>query len=334
MIKNFSKYLLMISFLVIVLPLISWGQGIIDTNSLQISINPQNPEPGQIVKITINSFSFDINRSKNTFYIDGVKKKTEIGLKEFSVEAGKNGQKTTIKATAETTQGSVKEIEISFTPAVVDLIYEFLSYTPPFYKGKALNPNQGIVLVTAMPELIKISGVKIPAQDIIYSWKRNGKIDQNVSGLGKNTLFFQGTVPIRDSLVEVMASSLDNSVFASKQINITNDDPKIIFYEDSPIYGIMFNKAISGNVRMLADEFKVKVFPYFMSVGYAQSPDLSYKWSINSRISENLDEDKSAMVFRQEGIGSGLANISLKIENTLRIFQFSENNFVINFEKQ
>jgi hypothetical protein len=185
-----------------------------------------------------------------------------------------------------------------------------------------------------MPELIKISGVKIPAQDIIYSWKRNGKIDQNVSGLGKNTLFFQGTVPIRDSLVEVMASSLDNSVFASKQINITNDDPKIIFYEDSPIYGIMFNKAISGNVRMLADEFKVKVFPYFMSVGYAQSPDLSYKWSINSRISENLDEDKSAMVFRQEGIGSGLANISLKIENTLRIFQFSENNFVINFEKQ
>jgi hypothetical protein len=334
MIKNFSKYLLMISFLVIVLPLISWGQGIIDTNSLQISINPQNPEPGQIVKITINSFSFDINRSKNTFYIDGVKKKTEIGLKEFSVEAGKNGQKTTIKATAETTQGSVKEIEISFTPAVVDLIYEFLSYTPPFYKGKALNPNQGIVLVTAMPELIKISGVKIPAQDIIYSWKRNGKIDQNVSGLGKNTLFFQGTVPIRDSLVEVMASSLDNSVFASKQINITNDDPKIIFYEDSPIYGIMFNKAISGNVRMLADEFKVKVFPYFMSVGYAQSPDLNYKWSINNKVSENLDEDKSAMVFRQEGIGSGLANISLKIENTLRIFQFSENNFVINFEKQ
>ena len=332
MIKNSSKFLLTLSLL-FVLPLISLGQSVDNTNSLQISISPANPEPKQLVKINVNSFIFDINRSKNTFYIDGIKKREEIGLKEFTLEAGKGGQKTTIRVTAETAQNGIKEAEISFIPNFVDLIYESLSYTPPFYKGKTLNPNQGIVLVTAIPELIKSSGIKVPTQDIIYSWKKNGKVDQNASGIGKNTYIFQGSIPIRDSLIEVNASSLEGDIYAYKKVNITNDSPKIIFYEDSPIYGIMFNRAIGKTVRMFADEFKVKAFPYFMSVGYTQTPDLNYKWVINGNSSENLDTDKSAMIFRQSGEGSGTANIDLKIENIPRIFQFSDNSFTINFEK-
>jgi hypothetical protein len=208
-----------------------------------------------------------------------------------------------------------------------------LSYTPPFYKGKSANPNQGVVLVVAIPELISVSGEKIPTQNIIYSWKKNNMVQQSDSGIGKNVFMFSGTIPIRDVNIEVNASSIDGNIHASKKVTITNISPKIIFYEDSPIYGIMFNRAINKTVRMLSDEFKVKSFPYFMSVGYAQSPDLNYSWVINNKSSENLDTDKTAMIFRNTSGGSGIATVDLKVENISRIFQFANNSFVINFEK-
>jgi hypothetical protein len=333
-IKKIFGYLLIMTFLVIIYPLFSFGQ----TNSplaglIEMTISPENPEPLQMVNATLQSFSYDLDRSKITWLVDGVEKKTDIGLKQFSTLAGKNGQKTTIKARVQTADGS-KEAEISFIPSVVDLIYESRSYTPPFYKGRALNPKQGLVVVTAIPELLKSTGEKILVQNIIYSWKRNGEAQQSASGIAKNTFTFSGSVPVRDNSIEVTVSSLVGNITASKQINISNVEPKIVFYEDSPVYGIMFNKAIINTVKLTSDEFKVKTSPYFMSVGYTQSPDLNYKWMLNDKEIENLTEDKTAMVFRQENSGAGTASVGLTVENISKIFQQGKNSFLINFEKQ
>lgn len=336
--NNFSiSQIIAVSFFVFCV-LFSFGQIVMAQNHtvgnfLEIAINPANPKPLEKVLVEIQSFSYDLDRSKISWLVNGQVKKTEMGLKKFDVLAGKNGEKTTIKASVETPQDGLREIEISFTPSVIDLIYESLSYTPPFYKGRSLNPNQGVVLVTAVPEIINSRGVKIPAQDLIYNWKKDGLVMQSDSGIGKNTFVFSGTIPIKDAVIEVNASSVEESISASQRITISNVSPKIVFYEENPVYGIMFNKAIKNTVNMTADEFQVKAFPYYMSVGYTKSPDLNYKWSINGNSVPNLDTDKSAMLFRQENSGSGTAIISLKIENTNRIFQFIENAFSINFEK-
>ena len=227
----------------------------------------------------------------------------------------------------ETPNDGVKEIEAFFIPSLVDLIYESLSYTPPFYKGKALNPNQGVVLVTAIPELIKDNGEKELAQNIIYSWKKDGSVEQDASGIGKNVFVF------RDVSIEVTASSLDGNIYASKKINITNISPKIIFYENSPVYGIMLNKAITNTVKMLSDEFSVIAVPYFFSVGYATTPDLTYDWSMNGNAVGNQDP-KNSFTTRIDKVGAGTADIGLKISNTVRIFQFINSNYGINFSKQ
>lgn len=331
--QKFYSCLLNLVLLLSILPCFSFGQGIIGGNYLGMTMVPENPEPFQLVKITLNSPSYDLNRSKITWLIDGVAKKTEIGLKEFNTKTGKNGQKTVVKAIVETPQDGIKEIEAFFIPSVVDLIYESQSYTPPFYKGKALNPAQGIVRVIAIPELIKSTGEKIPAEQVVYTWKRNGKVDQSSSGVGKNTLTFNGTIPIRDSLVEVIASSLSGDIYTAKQINITTADPKIIFYENSPVYGFMSNKAIKAGVKMLADEFSVTAAPYFFSASYATSPDLDYTWTLNDQIVPT-QEPKNYFTTRVEKAGSGTANIGLKITNNNRIFQSGSNNYLINFSKE
>ena len=258
------NYLLIISLVIIITPFFSFGQSTSNGNFLEISIIPKNPEPFQTVKTTIKSSLYDLDRSKITWLVDGLEKKTEIGLKEYNTLAGKNGQKTIVKAIVELSDGT-KEIETSFTPSLVDLIFESLSYTPPFYKGRALNPSQGSVIVTAIPELVKSNGEKELAQNIFYSWKKDGTPQLPSSGMGKNVLTFTGTVPVRDTIIEVSVSSLDKNLSASKQITIINVDPKIIFYENSPIYGIMLNKGIKGVINMLTDEFSVIAVPYFFN---------------------------------------------------------------------
>jgi hypothetical protein len=336
MIMKIINNLIIISLLFIVSPLISNAQIADiapDAGGLEMTMSPENPEPFQTVKISLISYSYDLDRSKITWSVDGVVKKTEMGLKNFNTQAGKNGQKTIIKAQVETPQDGTKEIEAFFIPSVVDLVYESLSYTPPFYKGRAMNPNQGVVLVTAIPELIKSTGEKIPAQNVIYNWKKDGSVQQDASGIGKNVFIYSGTVPIRDVVIEVVASSLDGEIYASKRINITNTSPKIVFYENSPVYGIMMNKAIKNTVNMLIDEFSVLAVPYFFSVGYAATPDLKYDWTMNGNTVGNQDP-KNSFTTRLEKSGSGTANIGLKISNSVRIFQFVENNYNINFSKE
>jgi hypothetical protein len=326
------RYLFLI-IAIFVFPLLSWGQTI-NKDLLILSVNPPNPRPLEKVEINLISYSLDINKTKNTWFINDQFQKTDYGLKDFFITTGKNGETTKVRVQAEIIGGDTYEGEMSFTVSDTDLIYEFLSYTPPFYKGKTLNPNEGLVIVTAIPELIDSSGQKIPNDKLVFSWKRNDKVEQDANGVGKNFFIFSGTIPVRDSLIEVNISSLDDKITSSKTIKINNDKPKIVFYEDSPIYGIMFNKAIKSGVRMFTDEFKVRAIPYFTTVGYTNSPDLNYKWSLNGNSISNLtDEDKNVMIFRQESEGSGSATVGLKVENNSRIFQFTENSFSLNFEK-
>jgi hypothetical protein len=300
---------------------------------VNISISPKNPSPNEQIKVSVQGLSLDLNRAKITWLVNDIEKKTETGLKDYYLKTGIAGQTTKVSVKLEMSDGTIINKSLSFIPAGIDILYEAISYAPPFYKGKVLNPRQGTVVVAAFPEIFDQAGRKLSTKDLVFSWKKNDIVLMNASGLGKNYISFSGTIPVRDTKIEVSASSIDQKMTATNSIIISNTLPKIIFYEDSPVYGIMFNKAISSNVRMLADEFKVKAFPYFMSVGYTQSPDLNYKWSINGKSSENLDTDKTAMIFRQESEGSGTANIDLKIESLSRIFQFNNNGFTINFEK-
>lgn len=219
------------------------------------------------------------------------------------------------------------------TKAEVDLVFEALSYTPPFYQGKALHVAQGTVVVVAIPNFFDQAGRKINSADLNFTWRKDGLVVGNASGVGRDYLNFTGTIPTRDANIAVSVSSRDGSLTANSSVLIKNISPKIIFYENSLIYGLMLNKAITGPVRMLTDEFSVWTVPYYFSIGYADTPDLKYTWTLNGS-TVPTQEIKNVFTVRQEQEGAGIANIGVKIENIARIFQYANNNFTINFEKR
>jgi len=333
--KKISFKLLFLLSLLFIIPFFAANAQINSANNvnMSISISPQNPSPGDQVTVSLQSFSVDLNRSVITWSVNGVEKRTELGLKNYFVQAGTAGKTMTVSAQIETADNGTINKEVTFIPAGVDLLFEVLSYVPPFYKGKAMNVNQGTVVVVAFPEIYSQGGKKFSTKELVYSWKKDGVVAANVSGVGKNYFTFSGTIPVRDAEIEVTVSSLDQSITANKSITITAGSPKIIFYENSPVYGIMTNRAIKNTVQMLTDEFSIIAVPYFFSVGYATPADLDYVWTLNGKTVGN-QEPKNAFTVRQENPGAGTASISLKINNTNRIFQFSNNSYSINFQKQ
>jgi hypothetical protein len=332
--KIFSLKIFCFLLILIAIPFFSIQAQVTSANNtnLSIAISPENPTPGSQVTVTLQSYSLDLDRAQITWSVNGAEKQTDIGLKSYYLQAGTAGTPVTVSAKIEVKETLLNK-EITFTPAGIDILFEAVSYVPPFYKGKAMNTNQGTIVVVAFPEVFDQNGNKFPTNDLVYNWKKDDIVLQDVSGLGKNYFTYSGTVPIRDSKIEVTASSIDRSMTANSSITITTGSPKIVFYENNPIYGIMTNKAIKNTVQMLSDEFSVIAMPYFFSAGYDVSPNLDYEWTFNGQAVENQDP-KNSFTVRQEAKGSGSAGIGLKVSNNSRIFQFTNNNFVINFQKQ
>jgi hypothetical protein len=323
---------LLLSTLFVILPLFSGAQVDNENTSLSILISPANPRPQENVNLKLQSFSFDLNRSTITWVIDGIERQTGPGLKEFNFQAGRAGQPVSVGVIVETQTGQIFSRQTNFTPAGVDLIFEAVSYTPPFYKGRAMNINQGLIVVAAFPEIFDEMGRKFNTNELIFTWKKDGVVMGSDSGVAKNYFTYNGSVPVRDVEIEVLVSARNQNISAGRSVLIERGSPKIVFYENSPIYGLMTNRAIKGAVQMLSDEFTFVAVPYFYSVGYAGSPDLEYSWSLDRRsvVSQN---PINKFTVRQESPGSGTARIGLSIKNLARIFQFGDSEFVINFQR-
>lgn len=323
-------FIYLIINILIIVPFISFSQTIDNDSYLDLTFLPNNPEPFSEIKINLKSYIYDLNRSKITWFINGIEKKSGIGQTDFDLKLGPNNEKSSIRVMADIPNKGLKTTSITIIPSTVDLIYESLSYTPPFYKGKSLYTSKNTTLITAIPDLRKSDGTKIPDKNIIYTWKKDGQKQNSASGYGKNTFLFDNPFPFRDFNIEVEASSFDGNIKAIGKLKIYNDKNQIIFYENNPIYGLMTNKALNKDLFLSTNEISISAIPFFFSVSEAKSIDLNYLWSINGSRIEN-QEFKDTLTTRIEKAGFGTANINLKIENLKNTLQNTEQNLLLKY---
>lgn len=303
-----------------------------NTSNLYISISPSNPRPGQTTTLTVGSNIQKLDGASISWFLNDILKLEGLGEKKFTFDTNKNGNKDTVKAVV--IIGDYKEtVSREILPTEVDIIVENDSYTMPFYKGRSYFAPQGTTKIIAIPNIIK-DGVRVPEKDLLFKWKNDNKVLLSSSGAGKNVLSITGSIPIKDIDVDVEVSTADGSIKANRNVYFSTTDAIIFFYENSPSYGLLFNKAISGNYDLQdKEEIIIDAFPFGFAVKDENSSDLKYKWSINNT-SVSLDEKPNKMVLRQTGTGAGIANVALKIENIKRIFQFNNSGFIIQFGKQ
>lgn len=302
--------------------------------NLSIEIIPENPRPNSAVTITIESFFTDLNRATIIWKVNGKTEKTGVGEKKLSFATGPSGTTSTIEISIATLEGQKFSKTLSFRPAEVDLIFEPKTYTPPFYRGKALYSHRAEVVVTAIPYITDTKGNLVETKKLVYMWKYNDKLVGSASGYGKNSYTFTNASYLRaETAISVEVTPLDESTGASARINLEPRGPEAVLYEKDPLYGLRFEKALLGSFAIRGAEISLEAIPYFFSAEKRGGEGLTYGWLQNGA---TIAGGKSTLTLRapqKEEKEGGRADISVLVGNTIKQIQSASANLSVNFGK-
>lgn len=330
---KFFKIILVVGILI--LPAISFAQFNFNvdmpyalTNELNVEVVPTYPKPNEQVWMYLTMYTEDLNSSDITWYKDGKNVLSGKGEVKYSFQTGSVGEETKIEIKIKLLNGTSFSKSFTLNPAGVDIVWEANSYVPPFYKGKALHPRQGSLKMVAMPEFV-INGKRIAPEKLIYKWSNGVNVYESQSGYGKNVVTLNGSLLGGQENIEVLVTDPVNNLVAQSFVDIDPVDPEIVFYENNPYYGHIFDLAIASSFDLKTDEVQVLAAPfYFTKESYGL---LQYVWRLNNQSIPDLSESRTAIFRKPEG-ESGSSVISLRMENSNRILQQAESNLTMSFK--
>lgn len=302
------------------------------SNPLTITVLPEAPRADEPVAIGVQSFSFDIQRSLVTWSVDGKEVSSGVGQTEFALSAGPLGTtKIVTIAVTVPNMGTFSDIVV-IRPADVALVWEADTYTPPFYRGKALHSYNGSFKVVAIPELYSTTRTRLDPAGLIYTWRKNGEIQPQASGYGKSTFTTSQTSYLREGeSISVEVSAPNDSLVATANILVIPTVPRLVFYEDSPLYGVIYEKALTGRVALKNEEITVSAEPFFFSVPSALSGILSYDWKLNNEALTDLSGQR-AITLRKTTGATGSAVLSLTSQSSAKVLQGGRSALTIVYE--
>lgn len=297
--------------------------------AITITASPKYPSPGDFVNLTASSFSFDLDRSEITWTANGETIGQGPGMKEAVIVAGALGSGADIVVSA-TGQNGSSTGEAHIRPTEIDLLWESDSYTPPFYRGRAL-PSAGTNLrIEAIPRLKLGSGELVPEQNIIYTWRRNGSIVQLASGRGRSSLILPAPVLFGTDTITLTVETLDGQLTGEKKIIVNSLEPFLALYQDHPLFGIPYHQALSGQNDISDSEMTFAAVPYFAQIENPDNYELEYSWRVNGReIPTDLNRP-SELTVNAEG-SSGFALIELVLTQANNLIMRSSGKWGIQF---
>jgi len=328
MIKNF-----LILILGLMLALSASAQGVIDDeldtleseeatkaqalSSASLDFTPRIPNPSEEFTVQVRDFSININSAQIVWYVNGSELERGIGLTQITTTAGETGERTTIRAVITPVSGEVREATGSITTAGVDLLWNANTFTPPFYKGKALYSPQATITIAAIPQFPNGN------TNLVYTWRQNNRILGSESGFGKNSITLTGSILNEPISVSVEVSNQDQTIQATDSIAINPQGIDVILYEESPLYGTVYERALSGGYNLSSPEITVRAVPYNISLG-----NITYGWTVNNT---ETNQTGSTITLRNEQGIAGSSRIGVLVENVQKLLQQTSKEIIINF---
>ena len=304
------------------------------SNRIDVQASPETPGPFEQVALELSGYGIDIDRLHTSWYVNDKLELAGIGKKKFSFTTKGVGSSSTVRVLVRSGTAGVITKTLVFSPTEVDLLWEAIgSYTPAFYRGKALATPEATIAVIAIPNMTAAGASALGIKDVVYKWKRNFSYADfyDQSGYGSNYVFFKKDPGKKTDTITVEASSLDNKLRALKNINLPSYDPKVIFYEHHPLEGIRYEHAVGTTFTMQNKEVLISAEPYFFSIKDKDGGSVSYEWLLdNKQVTDTESDKKSELALRTEG-GSGKALVLLRVKHTTKILQFLEQSFTVNF---
>lgn len=299
---------------------------------ISLKVSPQVPEPGKPVVLTVNAYGTDISKAKITWKTDG---KVVLGpgvATSLTLTMGTIGDAVTVEVIVEPFNGPAVNKKVTLIPGEVDLIWEAEGYNPPFYKGKIFYGPEKNVKVVAIPNIYDTSGKKVNPLNLDFKWSKNNEIEGSVSGAGKNYWPFKGWILLKSIEVGVTVGS-EGKVRGQSSFNLPSFFPEVRMYENSGIYGILFNRSLLGTSELKDTEQTVEVYPFSFGIQNRTDPAFRVTWQMNRK---NIfsTEGKSKITVRNTENESGEAELGVKAQNINYTFDESAGRFTLKFSKK
>lgn len=293
-------------------------------DEISVDVIPALPAPGENTTISLSSFTANLDGAKITWTVNGTVKLSSFGAKKYSLTAGKVGITTKIVISIILPTGEKVEKTIVIQPAEADLLWQAVdSYTPPFYKGRALPASEALIKVVAIPN------IKNQNASLVYNWKKNYQVAQAESGFGKNAYSFRVSYLNKNEKIGVVISAPDGTYAANKEVTIIPVATQILFYRTKPLEGPKYNHALEGTFLLTDTETTLLAEPYYFSPDNKESSQLKYTWKLNNTVIR-MTGKQSELVVRKGDNTNGVAKIDVAIESIPKLFQLNNTSLMIN----
>lgn len=313
----------------------SLAQSLPGISSVDLLVSPRSPRPYDTVRLEVRSFSADLDRSTISWYVNGALEQSGIGERVFETRVSKAGDATRVEARVAPSTGSPVIRSITLRPASVDILWHAHTYTPPFYRGKALPASRGLIVFTAIPNLVNSRGIASDPSNIIYTWQQSGITLGGASGYGRKQVVLEGeAVSLQPMNVSVIATSFNETLEAADSVQLRVKSPQIVFYEKHPLEGIRYEKAFGSSFSLAKEEISLRAEPYFFSLDDVANGLLEYTWKVGGKTVELSDEIKNEIVLRKDSSLSGDVDVSLVVvnDNFEKVLQEAGNSFRVNLK--
>ncbi len=298
---------------------------------LKVDVYPKIPGAFESVSISVQSFATDLNRADISWYVNDQLVTKSIGARSFTFTTGDVGSQNNVEMFARTVEGNTIIQSFSFRPSNVDLIWEALTYTPPFYKGRALYTHGAQVKVVAIPDL-RVNNTPLNPDTLIYEWQVNRKNIPSASGFGKKTYVVQKADTVNGPMnIGVTVSDRNGDLVAKKEIALTPTQGEIIFYSFDPLLKTRYETALSGTFNFNTPEVTLVASPYFFPTQSRKDPDLQYQWNLNGTLLYPQTNDLSSLAFRPPADVQGTSNLILTVSHPNSIFAQARKSLIFNF---
>ncbi len=293
---------------------------------LEIGVSPEHPVPGNTVTLTVSDPAQETGTTAYMWLVNGATVDQGVDHTSISITAGTLGAAQTIRVVAIENGVPRGDAVAIIRPASVDIVWEGVTYTPPLYIGRPLPSGQSTVRIMAIPHLTT-NGNEVSANSLVYSWKIDGVYTQKQSGYGKSSITMTPPRFATAFNVSVVAGTRDGTIVAENSVRIEPQTPSVIIYENAPLLGMRFDRALTGLFPFVDEEVSFIAYPMFAS----DLNDVSFTWNLDT-IPFAVDPLKPrAATFRKVGGGSGTHAVSVSFESAKKFLEHADASFQLTF---
>lgn len=292
---------------------------------LTINVSPEVPQPGQDVTIDVEAYGMDLNSTDMQWTINGKEKLRGNGQKIFTFNVGNSGESRVVLNIFPKDQPQITRLFV-FNPSNVDLLWEAETYTPPFYKGKALFSPESSATMVAIPNFINGS-TRVSDSNVVYKWSIDREVQGDNSGFGRNYFKYTADILPLDKEIEIEAyPSGDETRKGVGSTILSTKNSFLLFYEDNPTNGIMFNYSLVNQINLgTRSESKICLFPFNFSAN-DKNTGLEYTWYVNSEKVNVPITTNSVTIKRNTDKSATTASVLVDLSNPTHIMQTAQNS--------